>query len=231
MTDLATALADAAFEPRTEPDMIAARRRGRHRRYRRSGWVAVALASIAVVGTFALSRLDAHSGRAKPRVATSADDWSTFTSRTGDLEIKYPPDWQLAARVLTPHLSDPHEVLALGTFPMQAADHNCAHIPVNALEQMARTDGFIWITERTGTAEMPASNFGLRPTVIGPRTGADANQGDLSACLNHPLAGTARAISFDDHDRHFTITYALGSDVSPQRRSDLLRILNSFRVT
>jgi len=95
---------------------------------------------------------------------------------------------------------------------------------------MSRTDAFIWVTERTGTDNDPAWTFGARPTPISPTSGTDANGGDLAACLNHPLLGTARAVSFDDHGRHFTITYAIGADATQQRRADVLAILNSFHV-
>jgi hypothetical protein len=230
MNDLTTALADAAYQPSDGPDMSAARQRGRRRRLRRYGRVMATLVTLVAAATFTVTRFDEHGPRPAVRIATSPDRWQTFASHTGDLQIKYPPDWNVAAAVLTPQLTDPHEILALGTFTMAPADHNCAHIPVNALEQMSPTDAFIWITERTGTDNDPAWNFGPRPTSIDPTSGTDANGGDLAACLNHPLLGTARAVSFDDHSRHFTITYAIGTDATRQRRADVLAILNSFQV-
>jgi hypothetical protein len=230
MNDLTTALADAAYQPADGPDMSTARQRGRRRRLRRYGRVVATLVTLVAAATFTVTRFDEHGPRPAVRIATSPDRWQTFASHTGDLQIKYPPDWNVAAAVLTPQLTDPHEILALGTFTMAPADHNCAHIPVNALEQMSPTDAFIWITERTGTDNDPAWNFGPRPTSIDPTSGTDANGGDLAACLNHPLLGTARAVSFDDHNRHFTITYAIGDDATQRRRADVLVTLNSFQV-
>ncbi|MDP9331748.1 MAG: hypothetical protein M3Q30_00330 [Actinomycetota bacterium] len=230
MNDLTAALAEAAYQPSDGPDMSAARQRGRRRRRRRCGRVVATLVTIVAAATFTVTRLDERGQRPAVRIATSHHSWQTFTSRTGDLQVEYPPDWNVAAAVLTPQLTDPHEILALGTFAMAPADHNCAHIPVNALEQMSPTDAFIWITERTGTGNDPAWNFGRRPASIDVTSGTDANGGDLAACLNRPLLGTARAVSFDDHRRHFTITYAIGADATQQRRADVLAILNSFRV-
>ncbi|MDQ1457022.1 MAG: hypothetical protein QOH28_2642 [Actinomycetota bacterium] len=230
MNDLSAAFAEAAYQPSDGPDMSAARQRGRRRQRRRRGRVAATLFALVAAATFTVTRFDERGPRPAVRIATSHDRWQTFTSRTGDVQIEYPPDWNVAPAVLTPHLSDPHEVLALGTFTMAPADHNCAHIPVNALEQMSPTDAFIWITERTGTDNDPAWNFGPRPASIDPTSGTDANGGDLAACLNRPLLGTERAVSFDDHSRHFTITYAIGTDATQQRRADVLVILNSFHV-
>jgi hypothetical protein len=230
MNDLTAALADAAYQPSDGPDMSAARQRGRRRQRRQYGRIAVTLVTLVAAATFTLTRLDQHAQGPTVRIATSPDRWQTFTSPTGDLQIKYPPDWNVAPAVLTPHLTDPHEILALGTFTMAPADHNCAHIPVNALEEMLPTDAFIWITERTGTDNDPAWTFGPRPTSIDPTSGTDANGGDLAACLNHPLRGSARAVSFDDHSRHFTITYAIGADATQQRHADVVAILNSFQV-
>jgi hypothetical protein len=229
MNDFACAVVEAAHQPRRGPDLDAARQRARQRQRGRYSGLAASFAIVAAT-TFAVARWNENGNRPKVQVATSAETWQTFTSPGGDLQIRYPADWNVAAEVLTPHLTDPREVLALGTFPMQPADHNCAHIPVNALEQMGGTDGFIWITERIGADQMPAPNFGPRPTPFGPTTGTDANGGDLAACLNHPLLGTARAISFDDHGRLFTIDYAIGADASRQRRADIFTILNSFTI-
>jgi hypothetical protein len=228
MSELNAALLDAVHRPTRGPDMPAARRRARRRQRRRYGRVAATFAAIVATTAITVTRWDEDSARPNIHVA-SPGAWLTFTSPGGDLRISYPPDWKIAGANLTPHLTDPREVVALGTFPLQPADHNCAHIPVNALEQMGPTDGFIWITERAGTSA-PTPNFGPRPTSIGPTTGTDANGGDLAACLDHPLLGTARAISFDDHGRHFTISYAVGSDATAQRRDDILAILNSFQV-
>jgi hypothetical protein len=230
MNDLTAALADAAYQPSDGPDMSAARQRGRRRQRRQYGRIVVTLVTLVAAATFTATRLYEHGPRPALRIATSPASWQTFTSRTGDVQVTYPPDWNVAAAVLTPHLSDPHEILALGTFTMAPADHNCAHIPVNALEQMSPADAFIWITERTGTDNDPAWNFGPRPASIDPTSGTDANGGDLAACLNRPLLGTARAVSFDDHSRHFTITYAIGADATQQRRANVLAILNSFQV-
>ncbi|MBA2462372.1 MAG: hypothetical protein H0V45_11500, partial [Actinobacteria bacterium] len=54
----------------------------------------------------------------------------------GGLTVRYPETWRRSATPLTPHLGDPVEVLALGTYSLRPGGDRCAHQPVNAVDDL-----------------------------------------------------------------------------------------------
>jgi hypothetical protein len=236
MNDITAILEQAAATPTSPPDLTQAHRRAHQMRRRRHATIAFAAiaATLCVVGSIvAIS----EGGDARhPRIASPPNGNTTYTNSARSITLDYPAHWQIAHELLTPHLGlpgEPYEVVALGTFPMAPADHNCAHVPVNALETMSRTDAFVWIGERPDYA---AGTFPPRPANFTPDLGTDVTTGtDYSAqpdgCLDHPLAGTARVISFEDHGRSFYALVAIGTDATPGRAAEAYEILNSFSIT
>jgi hypothetical protein len=230
MNDLTTRLMEAASTTDSEPDMDAAVRRARGMRRHRLSAVACSIVIVLAGSAFGLTWLTRDGPQPTVRVVTTPTGWKTFATPDGSVTVRYPPDWQLAGTNLMPNLGDPAEILALATFAMTPSDHNCAQFPVNSLEAMGPTDALIWVTERRGGLGIAAYDLGPRPPTFGPTSGTDALQGELPDCINHPLAGTASTITFDDHGRHFYLDFAIGSQVAPERRAQVFDILNSFTV-
>ncbi len=74
--------------------------------------------------------------------------WVTFHSGRYDYSVDYPKSWHRATQSLTPHLSDPHEILTLGTSHVPVGGPRCAQVPVNALEAVGVIGALITIQER-----------------------------------------------------------------------------------
>jgi PASTA domain len=231
MFDIETLLDRGAATPTDHPDLDRAHNRARQMRRRRHGMVTLAAvaATVCVVASLvAISNTSEDSRNA--RIAAPPTGLTSYTNTERNIAIDYPPSWRVAPELLTPALGrPPYELAAIGTFPMAPADHNCAHIPVNALEAMTATDAFVWIGERV---DYSLGTFPPRPARITPDQGTDVTNGtDYSAqpdgCLDHPLAGTARVFTFEDHQRSIYALVALGSDVSAERAAEAYEILNS----
>jgi hypothetical protein len=95
--------------------------------------------------------------------------WVSFQSVRYHYRVSYPSTWHRATSSLTPHLSDPHEILTVGTGPLPVGGPRCAQVPVNALEAVGPAGALVSIQERArahvdgGFAPRP-NRFQLRPT-------------------------------------------------------------------
>jgi hypothetical protein len=164
-------------------------------------------------------------------------DLLNYADAERDISLQYPSQaWAIAPSVLTPNLGDgpdqPWEIVALGTYPLPANDHNCAHVPVNALEDLGPDDAFVWLMERR-----PAAPSGqARPDVFGPTSGVDGTQTDIGTeppplgCVDHAVNGSMRWIAFDDNDRSFIAIVAIGDAASAKRHAEAWAILNSLET-
>jgi hypothetical protein len=87
--------------------------------------------------------------------------------------VQNPQDWHRSEGSLTPDLVDPHEILALGTFDLRPGGPNCAHLPVQALTDLAPGDSLIWVAERE---RGDVSSYPARPVAFGPTSGTDTDE-------------------------------------------------------
>jgi hypothetical protein len=158
--------------------------------------------------------------------ATAAEDTRAVGTT---VEVAVPDGWMRATTNILPTLADPRLVFAAATYPLAVTDHGCAQIPVNALEQLAPGDAFVWITQRSGPASAYDS-FAPRPDPIVPTSGEDALPGDLPTCLDRPLRGTARTLRIATNGQAVYVNWAMGSEISAERLAQLATILGSFRV-
>jgi hypothetical protein len=138
--------------------------------------------------------------------------------------VSYPSSWHRASRSLTPHLSDPHEILTLGTSRLPLGGPRCAQVPVNALEAVGVTGALITIQERApastdGGFPPRPKHFQLRPT---PSL-------EIPSCLARNERPRMTWIAFRDHGRHFYALIALGRQATSRTREQAERILESLR--
>jgi hypothetical protein len=85
--------------------------------------------------------------------AATDPDWTTYEIPEAALAVMYPSSWARSTDPLMPNLVDPSELVALSTFPARPGGENRAHMPENAIEDMAdrcsgRHPGTAWRPRR-----------------------------------------------------------------------------------
>lgn len=156
----------------------------------------------------------------------AAPGWVSFQSLRYHYKVSYPSNWHRASSSLTPYLSDPHEILTLGTGPLPVGGPRCAQVPVNALEAVGAKGALVSIQERApahADSSFPPrpKRFRLRPT---PAL-------EIPACLVPRRRPRLYWIPFRDHSRYFYALVAVGHTATSQTRDDALRVLNSLRFS
>ena len=105
----------------------------------------------------------------QPRQATPPPAASPMTVRAHGLTAELPPGWQAATESLTPHLVDPREELAVGTYPLRYRPTECAHMPGSALEALGPGDAFVTLEERGLGVPEGEADLASRPALLRPR--------------------------------------------------------------
>jgi hypothetical protein len=201
------------------PDPEQHRTGGQRRRRRRQhgvGLTILALAGLAAVGLGCLDRPESdHGVTADGESGTDQDDDPGVT-------VQYPPTWRRAPTALTPDLSDPVEILSLGTADLPVGG-TCAQFPVSALEAMGTTDAFLTVQER----QSDDASFGSRPRRLPPS--GSKNNSEVVDCLAEPATFDHWWFAFQDAGRSFHVLVALGTQASEQTRAELWAILDSLQ--
>jgi hypothetical protein len=153
---------------------------------------------------------------------SGAMDWVAFQSQHHDFSVQYPQGWTRATERLTPVLTDPLEILALGTYPLRVGGETCAQFPVNAIEDMGPTDALIWVAER----KEPADVANPRPSSFELLTGpGDADESP--GCLSGPKDFWHRSLEFSEAGRDFELYIAHGNAATVST-SEIAGILDSL---
>jgi hypothetical protein len=139
--------------------------------------------------------------------------------------VELPSGWHSARTSLTPNLGpDPREVLAVANYPLRYRPHQCAHVPVSALEDLGRSGAFVDLEERKAGADR--SEFPKRPAHFGPGLGGPSEAADCAP-------GTRmfeRFFGFTDHGRHFYVLVTFGPAASKGTRDEVWKVLDSLKV-
>ena len=157
-------------------------------------------------------------------VTSSSPSETTELDRDG-IALSYPSNWTPASEILTPNLTDPHEILALGTYPLRSGGSSCAQYPMNAIEDLGPTDALIWFAERQGfSADAPPrpSDFETWMSV--------ASVDDSADCLSAPKDFVHHSAEFTDAGRGFAFYVAYGASVSPETLSELWGMLDGMHI-
>jgi hypothetical protein len=142
--------------------------------------------------------------------------------------------WLRAADRLAPELLDPHEILAVSSFPLPAEGHAGACVgdapPGKALGAMAADDALIWIVEWT---PLPAPDDARVPKVATTDTRPVrfsseqfASRDCVTLVFPH-LVG--KDLMFKDQHRVFEVFVAYGDSISPSRHQEIYETLDSLR--
>jgi hypothetical protein len=137
--------------------------------------------------------------------------------------VSYPSDWTPAPEILTPTLTDPREIFAIGTYPLRSGGANCAQYPVNAIEDLGPTDALIWLAERQqASASAPNRPADFEAWI------SEAPVDDSPRCLGSVKDFVHHAGEFSDADRIFDLYVAYGTGASQETLSELWAILNGM---
>ena len=140
------------------------------------------------------------------------------------LTATLPAGWQSASRSLTPHLTEPREVLAVGTYPLRYRRTGCAHVAGSALEDLGPADAFVTLQERPPSTS--TRGFPRRPEHFGARLGGASK---AAQCV--PRARFAdHWFTFSDGGRRFHVDVAFGPKASGATRREAWAILDGLRV-
>lgn len=168
---------------------------------------------------------------------TEASDGGLRTLHDGarDFSVSYPDGWDVAEENLTPQLSEPAEILSLGTFPLRTGrdiDDGLrlfdAPVAPKALEDMTSIDAFLSLQE-SGAG---LAGFEARPDHFGP-LGCDESIYGCRPSEELPRAwrdAPFRAwwIPFEDAGRAFYLFVAIGTEASPQLRQQAWAVADSI---
>jgi hypothetical protein len=180
---------------------------------------------VAGIAALAVASLLPSCGEGLPERAASAPAKPVRFAARG-LSVELPVGWQAAASSLTPHLVDPREVLAVGTFPLRYRESDCAHVAGSALEDLGPADAFITLQERGIDPGSSWPDFPRRPAHFGPQLGGPS---EASACVPDGRF-TDHWFGFSDGDRRFHVLVAFGPETPPGVRRQAWAILDGLRV-
>lgn len=144
--------------------------------------------------------------------------------------VAFPSGWYLADQNLTPLLSDPHEILSVGSYPLRPGEKapTDAYLPGNAIADLGPDDVFVTI-QTVGSAH----GFPARPTSFGPP--AACASGSPSCLRGDDLFRTlpnvhAWWIPFEDAGHGYYAMVAMGSRAfqDPSRSQAAWDVLDSL---
>lgn len=204
-----------------------------HRRYGGAWWrprapravvLAAAVAAVAIVSVAVLSAVSNRAGSDERPATPPGDGWTTAVIKSHGLTVGLPPGWRLSAESLTPHLSDPREVMSAATFPLRFRSGRCNHMPDGALAAIGPADGFVSVQERGRSPHASSRDFPPRPAVFD--AGAKQHPGDVAGCLGGTPKTVEYWIPFSDANRRFYALVVLGPRAPEQTRDEAFAILD-----
>lgn len=153
------------------------------------------------------------------------DGWVVHRDEVKGVAAVVPPGWKVATESMTPSLTDPLEVLTLGTGTLVADENACSHVPVGPMKGLGPADVMVWVARRIAT--VPGSS--TRPATLGPTDGV--GESDLASCLAPGERSRLfqRWIPFIDHHNQVYVAVTMGPDVTSERETEVWAVVNSLR--
>jgi hypothetical protein len=145
------------------------------------------------------------------------------TVRGDGVRYLLPAGWHAASHSLTPHLTNPRELLSAGTGPLPSTGGGCAQMPSAALHAMGPRDVLVTVQERLGS---PAA-FAPRPAHF---VASGDTRSEAQACAGRRPPFRSYWFGFRDNGRGFHVLVAAGSDASRASVRRAFALLDSLRV-
>jgi hypothetical protein len=153
----------------------------------------------------------------------SAHHDRTIVHHGDGVTYRVPAGWHVAARSLTPHLTNPRELFTAGTGRLADGPGRCAHVPSAALAAMRPNDVLVSVQERFGSPRA----FPARPSRFAlPASSAN----DAAECAGPRRSFAASWFGFRDRGRGFHVIVAVGHSAPQARVRQALEILDSIRL-
>ena len=185
------------------------------------------VAAAVLLAGLALSSCGSDVERPAPAAAEAAAGTTRFTDERRGFEVTFPSDWRRADTVLTPVLTEPREILSVGTVEAVANGQpsRCNQHPVATMARVGPRDAFVTIQERANQLSGE-----MRP---GPPQldAAVPDDSELPACVGHDVPFRTYWMPFELGGRGFYANAALGDDAPPELRAELQAVLDSFEVS
>lgn len=219
-------LQDAAAQPQRPPDIEAIQKRGRRLRSLRVVGAIGVVVTVLFVATATLAlvdddRKDLPPAEPGPSASPGEDEYVTHEEDSPwPFRIQVPADWHWAEESLTPKLTDPRELFAAGTLPLEFRDTECMHLPGSVFSEISSSDAFITVQERLrGSEGYPARPADFR---------AEARPAEGFECVPEKAPYDTYWITFSDANRNFYALAAIGHDAPDETIDDAWAALNSF---
>ena len=156
----------------------------------------------------------------------------------GDVTVRLPADfgipaefgrWRIADVTLTPNLTNPREVLSLGTYPLRQGGDRCAQIPENALEDLGWSDAFVSVQRVGGGRDL--EEYPAWPPEFTYDWFHARDDFPFWECLDRPDVSELylRWVQVVEDETLYFVIVALGSDAfDTSRAQQVLDILNGL---
>ena len=146
-----------------------------------------------------------------------------------------PPEesrWNIADVTLTPDLTNPVEILSLGTYPLRQGGERCSQIPEHALEDLGRFDAFVSVQRVLGGQNLDA--YPVRPDAFTYDWLDDAESLEWWDCLDRADLSELylRFAPFVEDGTLYFVIVALGSEAEETvRAQQVLEILDGLQFS
>ncbi len=152
--------------------------------------------------------------------------WATYSEH--GMTLRYPPEWNRANGVLTPHLGDTErswERVSLGTglLPPNDETAECAQFPVTAIEALGSTDVLITIQEPTNDRDLPPKPDRLPSAMT-------QGQSESEECVRTGAAFRSGGAGISIDGRDFYLMVWMGLDVAEDDEALAWEVLDSLTV-
>jgi hypothetical protein len=208
-------------------------RRMRIAEYGTRGALAVAaITAVAVMGCGTRQRNGIPHDR---RAAATRAGWPAYNSRKWGYDVAIPRGWHRAKWSLTPHITDPVEILTVATFQLPVGEELCCI--GGALARVRPAGALVTIQER-GRGARGGPDFPPRPARFGPDPKLPGRSEWPSCAATprnrrrwrplRPVPMLDYYFGFGDAGRAFHVLVAIGRAAPGSVRREAFRILDSL---
>jgi len=157
---------------------------------------------------------------------TAKPTWSQHRNARWGFTVRMPASWRVAKRPVT-SLTDPREILSVGTFALRHHPSRCAAFAGGVRERMGPRDAFLTLMERGYDRVSRWSDFPPRPLRFRPTR--ENTRAAEPVCGDRP-SSQVHWLNFADAGRHLHVLMVIGPKAPGAARRQAWRILNSLEL-